>query len=503
MSPRPNVIFIYADDLGRGLLSCHGQRHFRTPNIDRLAGDGLRFERAYGCAYCAPSRASLLTGMHDCHRGRWTFTQGRVYDRLTRGELSQEAISELIHTTSLQPPDSEVFLPQLAREAGLVTAQIGKLEWGFATSDRDIRRHGWDYHYGFYDHVQCHGYYPPYLFENGTKVDIPGNTRDDFGVSAPVESPENQADRADRSGRAVYSQDLFDEKILRFLRENVNRPFFLYHPSQLPHGPVMADQIDPSVKGHPELTLYEREYASMVIRLDRTVGLILDEIRRLGIEENTLVFFVSDNGHAPTYRQPGRFDPERNLLTGEEYDNVTTKYYTELSGDVFNGNDGMAGRKFYNWEGGIRLPYMARWPGVIDGGRISQRLIANYDFMPTLAELLGLRPPAGKDGISFLAELTGAADDGGARPRPVIVASRTGPAIVRDDGWKLKQATLDGKEIFQLFHLPTDYREEHDRSKEHPELVRSLGAELLRECDCNFLNGTPAAHMVFYPDSVG
>ena len=137
-----------------------GQQHFETPNIDRLANEGMRFRQAYGCAFCAPSRASMMTGLHDCHRGTWTYTQGSAYNRLSTGEMTLAQITELIHTTGLQAGPDEVFLAQIAQEAGYVTGQVGKLEWGFDTTGDRIRRHGWDYHYGWYDHARCHGFYP-------------------------------------------------------------------------------------------------------------------------------------------------------------------------------------------------------------------------------------------------------------------------------------------------------------------------------------------------------
>lgn len=193
MANKPNVIFIYGDDLGRGMLSCYGQQHFETPNIDRLANEGMRFRQAYGCAFCAPSRASMMTGLHDCHQGTWTYTQGGIYNRLSTGELTLAQVTELIHTTSLQARPDEVFLAQIAQAAGYVTGQIGKLEWGFDTTGDQIRRHGWDYHYGWYDHARCHGFYPPFLFENGELVYIRGNTRADCGVHLDGESVENAA----------------------------------------------------------------------------------------------------------------------------------------------------------------------------------------------------------------------------------------------------------------------------------------------------------------------
>jgi len=502
---KPNIIYIYADDLGRGMLSCYGQKHFHTPNIDRIADEGLRFESAYGCAFCAPSRASLLTGQHDCHRGGWTFTQGNVYNRVTSGHLSVDELSELIHTVSLGAAPGQRFLAEIPRESGYTTAQIGKLEWGFSTTPREMRRHGWDYHYGYYDHGQCHGFYPPYVFENGTKVNIPGNMREDFG-KAPTDgdSPENREERWNRNGRAVYSQDLFDEKIVTFLREQAGagKPFFLYHPSQLPHGPIIIPEIDPAVRDNQELTEFEKEYASMVLRLDHTVGQILNELDRLGMAENTLVMFASDNGHEPEYyNQPGRCDASRNIHTGEIYDGVITKFTSESSGDVFDGNDGMAGRKRDNFEGGVRLPLLVRWPGVIEAGRVSDHLYANYDLMATIAEITGVRCPEETDGISCLPELQND-QDRQRQHEAVIFGSYPGPGLVTPDGWKLRRIIGSIENSYQLFHLPSDPKEENDLKHEESGLAERLITILLRECDGNFRNGTPEVHRVSLPGLV-
>ena len=333
MADTPNVIFIYGDDLGRGMLSCYGQQHFETPNIDRLANEGMRFRQAYGCAFCAPSRASLMTGLHDCHQGTWTYTQGSIYNRLSTGEMTLAQVTELIHTTGLQAKPDEVFLAQIAQEAGYVTGQIGKLEWGFDTTGDRIRRHGWDYHYGWYDHARCHGFYPPFLFENGDIVYIRGNTRADCGVHLDGESAENAAIRSDRKGKAVYSQDIFNEKIVAFLRKHQDQPFFLYHPSQLPHGPIAIPEIHPSVKHNPNLTEYEKEYASMILKFDETVGIILDELQQLGIDDRTMIVLCSDNGHEVYAIQEGRTSGRTEDLNGEAFDNIRTKFYSEVGGD--------------------------------------------------------------------------------------------------------------------------------------------------------------------------
>ena len=498
MTDNLNVILIFADDLGRGMLSCYGQQHFETPNIDRLANEGMRFNHAYGCAFCAPSRASMLTGLHDCHEGTWTYTQGGLYDRLSAGELTLSQITELIHTTGLQAGPNDVFLAQIAEHAGYTTGQIGKLEWGFATTGTRIRRHGWQYHYGYYDHARCHGFYPPFLFENGESTHIRGNTHADCAVNLNWESEENMARRRNQQGKAVYSQDIFNEKIVEFLRSHKDEPFFLYHPSQLPHGPIAIPDIHPSLKNVSELTTYEKEYASMTLKLDETVGIILNELERLGIDDRTMILFCADNGHEVYYLQQGRTSGRQKNLDGESFDEITTKFYTETGGDVFNGNDGMGGLKFSSWEGGTRIPYIARLPGTITPGSVSNHMLANYDLMPTLADFIGVGLPEAKDGVSFLPTLLDQPDIQQHRDW-VIYASRQGPALVTSDGWKLRY--INSTDSFQLYHLNSDYREENDISTDHPDIVARLSGWMLNACDGDYGNGTPQAHFAAYRDS--
>ncbi len=489
---RPNVIYIYGDDLGRGMLSCYGQRLFKTPNIDRLAAGGARFNQAYGCAFCAPARASLMTGYHDAHAGRWTFTKGGLYRLMATGQMEYDEVAELINNTGLNDKPNEVFLAQIAKAAGYVTGQVGKLEWGFATTPERIRRHGWDYHYGFYDHQMCHGFYPPFLFENGECVDIPGNTHPDCAKHPGSESPENAAIRHDQTGKVTYSQDLFNEKILAFIRKHQDEPFFLFHPSQIPHGPIAVPEIHPAVKHVAELTDFEKEYASMVLRLDETVGLILDELDTLGIADNTVVFFSSDNGHEIYTVQEGRTVKGRSI-DGERYDDVKTRFSSELAGDVFDGNNGMSGLKWTSWEGGTRIPYIVRWPGKIEAGSVVDHMIANYDFMGTLAEITGGEMPEEKDGKSYLPALLGGEQD----PHDFVVyASRLGPALVTAEGWKIRYVnTVDA---FQLYNVKDDYREEENLADEFPEKVEAMGRQLVRACDGNLIYGTPDMHRALY-----
>lgn len=493
---KPNIIYIYADDLGRGMLSCYGQKLFKTPNIDRLANEGMKFTHAYGCALCAPARASLLTGYHDAHAGTWSFTDGGIYKRLSTEKLSLLEVAELINNTGIQDRPNDVYLAEIAKQAGYVTGEIGKLEWGFATTNERLVRHGWDYHYGYYDHVRCHGFYPPFLFENGEMVIIDGNTHEDCGMNPEGENEVNAVIRHNMEGKAVYSQDIFDRKIIEFLRSNKDTPFFLYHPSQLPHGPISIPEIHPSVRDVKELTEYEKEYASMVIRLDKTVGLILDEVERLGIAENTLIFFSSDNGHELYYKEEGRVS-QFNTLDGIKVDHINTKYYSDTCGDIFDGNDGMAGIKRTNLEGGTRIPYIVRWPGQIAESITCEQIIANYDFMPTLAAITGGEKPLGKDGISFLPTLLGK-DEEQENHEYVVYASFLGPALVTNDGWKVRY--LVETDTYELYDIKNDYREECNLADKYMNKLKKLKSMIIKACDGNLTNGIINTHRVMYAE---
>lgn len=322
---KPNVILIYADDLGRGLLSGEGQRIIKTPNIDGLANEGIRFENAYGVMFCAPARASLITGYHDAHMDRWKITAGGAYLNISRGKMDQGEIEQKLNDQLGEIPENEVFLAEVFKNAGYVTGEVGKLEWGFSATDKQMKRHGWDYYYGYLDHVRCHGFYPPFLFENGNLVNIEGNTRADCGKTMERETDKAFEERWDMEGKTTYSQNLFLEKILTFIRDNKDKPFFLYHPTQLPHGPVAIPEVHEDFVNDDRLTQIEKEYASMVKMLDEHVGIIMNELKVLGLDENTMVIFSGDNGHEIYYTKEGRImKPVRNMETGEFFDDINT-----------------------------------------------------------------------------------------------------------------------------------------------------------------------------------
>jgi len=496
---KPNIIFIYADDLGRGLLSIYGQKIIKTPNIDRLAQQGIRFDNVYGCMYCAPARASLITGMHDCHQNLWNITDGGIYKKLDHG-LTFNEIKDKINSVAMPAKNDEIFLGQVAQNAGYITAEFGKLEWGFSTTFERIKRHGWDYHFGYYDHVRCHGFYPPFLFENGVKITIPGNTRIDCGKTGEPETPEVYKERWNMSGKAVYSENIIMKKLLKFMDDNqpgkTGKPFFIYFPTQLPHGPVSIPKVHPDFKNNSSLTEIEKEYASMVKMLDDDVGRIYTKAEELGILKNTIIIFSADNGHEIYYSMKDRCSKNTNRsLSGQIYDNVKTKFYSELNGDIFDGNDGMAGLKRSNWEGGARVPLCWYWKGKIEPGQVCSQMISNYDLLNTIAEITGQKQIENKDGVSYAKILWG--EKCNTRDYTVF-SSFMGPALVTKDGWKLRY--FSPKNLFQLYYLLNDYREENDLSVIHPKKLEQLKTILLKECDGNLDNGLYSAQKQVQPE---
>ncbi|WP_018629020.1 sulfatase-like hydrolase/transferase [Niabella aurantiaca] len=484
----PNVIYILADDMGAGMLSYYGQKFFTTPHIDRLARNGVVFENSYSSAYCAPSRATFLTGYSDCRKGKFVLTQAGIYTQTATGKLTDGQAQSAVNAAIGVEPDLD-YLPQIFKRAGYITGEVGKLDYGFATTEKQLNHHGWDYHYGYYDHVQCHGFYPMFLHENGNRIAIPGNTHPDAGKSGEWGS--DSADvkaRWNMNGKLVYSQDLFLQKMLEFIRKNKDRPFFLYHPTQLPHGPVAIPAIHPELAFRKELTFIEKAYGSMVKRLDDDLGVIRQELVRLGIADNTIIIFSSDNGHELYTAYKGRVEkPIKNMQTGRRFDNVTDKFYSKTGGDIFDGNHGMAGLKTSNWNGGVKVPLFVYWPQKFKAGAISKKLVTNYDFIATMAELLNVPLKDQKDGISYLAALKKGRPPGAGQPRSIAFASFMGPALVTSDGWKLRY--FAPKKIFQLYYLPKDYREQYDLSAQHPEKVAGLKKLLIEKCDGDLANG--------------
>lgn len=346
---QPNIIYILADDLGYGDLSCYGQQRFQTPHIDKMAGEGMRFLRHYaGSTVSAPSRAALMTGFHTGHspiRG----------NREVKPE-GQMPIPAAIPTVA-----------NLLQDAGYTTGCIGKWGLGFPGSEGDPNNKGFDYFFGYNCQREAHHFYPDHLWRNQERIGYPENNT------------------AQKSGS--FSHDLFAEEALQFITKNAENPFFLYLTFTIPHADldVPENSLAPFRGQFEEVPFKGGSYlkqdapaaafAGMMTRLDGDVGRIIALVRSLGIAENTLIIFTSDNGphqeggHRPAY---------------------------------FNSNGGLRGIKRDMYEGGIRVPFIAWWPGAIEAGSLSDHVCAFWDFLPTACDLARITTPKGQDGISYL-----------------------------------------------------------------------------------------------------
>ncbi|MDR0573476.1 MAG: sulfatase-like hydrolase/transferase [Tannerella sp.] len=479
----PNIIYICVSDFGKGLLSAYGQRHFTTPNIDALIDNGTSFSNAYGGSITAYARASLLTGYHDCNKNKWRITNGGVYAKGDTSHIYQN--ENMIDDHKVFLPENDPYLPRIFQKAGYVTAQIGMLGIGNASTRKQMEQYGWDYYYGYLDLVRSQGYYPPFIFENGQMIMIEGNTRADCGRSLVPETEIAYKERWDMEGKKTYSPDLFINKTIEFIREFKEKPFFLMFSTTLPHGPASVPAVHPEAANNDALTQIEKEYASMVKLLDNQVGQIMTELKSLKLEENTLIVFASDNGHDIYYIQEGRMErPYRNTKTRELFDNSYNKYYSDKSGDIFNGNAGMAGLKYSNLEGGIRIPLVFYWKGKIKK-RVCEEIVSGYDFLPTIADLLGEKLKTGKDGISILPVLMKGKKL--SKDRYIIVGSEEGPVIVTNEGWKLRY--YNGKKTYELYNLGKDPKEKYDVILRFPEKAEYLKKILLKECKDDIQNG--------------
>ena len=479
----PNVIYIYASDFGKGLLSAYGQKQFTTPNIDALINNGVSFNYAHGGSLSAYARASQLTGYHDCNKNKWRISNGGVYAKEDTAYIRDNETS--LNDGSICLPEGDLYLPQVFRAAGYLTGQIGKLGIGNTSTRQQMFRYGWDYFYGFLDLVRSEGYYPPFLFENDRMVLIEGNTRKDGGIGFSPETEDAYQERWNMEGKKTYAPDLFIQKIIEFLHEFKDKPFFLMYSAPLPRGPVSVPAVHPEVANNEALTQVEKEYASMVKLLDDQVGIIMKELQSLNLDGNTIVVFTSDNGHEIHYQQEGRINrPFINQKTRESFDNFYNKYRSFEAGDVFNGNAGMAGLKFSNLEGGINVPLTFYWKGNLKKS-VCEEVIAGYDFLPTMVELLGVKLNTKKDGISFLPALM----KGKKLPksRYIIAGSDEGPVMITNEGWKLRY--YNGQKIYELYNLRRDPEEKYDVKLRFPDIVEKMKKTLIDECDGNISNG--------------
>ncbi len=375
---RPNIIFILADDLGYGELGCYGQEKIRTPHVDRLAREGMRFTRHYsGNAVCAPSRCVLMTGLHPGHA--WVRNNSEVKPE------GQKPI-----------PDSAITLAELLGGNGYATAAMGKWGLGPPGSSGDPLQQGFDRFFGYNCQRHAHNFYPTYLWDDDHRIELNNH---EFSAHQKLPAGADPKSRDSYGGfqGKDYAPDRIAEQAVRFIRENQNRPFFLYYPTTVPHLALQVPDDSlaeyqgrwpdpPYPGGHGYLPHFapRAAYAAMVTRMDRDVGRMIDAVERLGLTERTIFVFTSDNG--PTYDRLGGSDSA-----------------------FFNSADGLRGLKGSLYEGGIRVPLVVRWKGHIPAGLVSDRLSGFEDWMPTLLDLAGLDGaiPPRTDGVSFAPTLLG------------------------------------------------------------------------------------------------
>jgi arylsulfatase A-like enzyme len=406
----PNIVLILADDLGYGDVGCYGQQRIRTPNLDRLAAEGMRFSDFHsGGAVCIPSRSCLMTGLHSGH---------------TRHHGSNE------HKPL---PESDVTIARVLRDAGYATACIGK--WALGDDHQGpgaVHKHGWDYYFGEPNQTTVHSYYLPRMFEFDRDGSVSGKAPDTGLREVPI--AENAGGR-----RKVYSHDLLTAAALAFIdaKAGKGKPFFLYLPYTIPHADI--DPPDDAPYTREDWPQVEKNYAAMITRMDTDIGKILARLRQHGAQERTVVFFTSDNG--PTGSKEGH------------------------SADFFRSAGPLRGKKASLYEGGIRVPMIVRWPGRVSPGTVSHEPFAFCDFMPTAAELAAARPPQKIDGVSFLPALLGKPQP----PREALYWETPNSCAVRMGDWKAI-ASKGGKSV-ELYNLKDDLGEQTEVADKHPEIV--------------------------------
>ncbi|MFP6671767.1 MAG: arylsulfatase [Pirellulaceae bacterium] len=414
---KPNIIYIMADDLGYGDLGCYGQKVIKTPNIDRLARNGIRFTDHYsGHTVCRPSRLVLLTGRHSGHTA-----------------ISANA------PFKLQPGARTVTT--LLKKAGYATGGVGKWALGGANSTGAPSKQGFDFWFGYLDQGNAHNFYPEYLWKNEKRFPLAGNVvGDKKRVSVK---------------RTTYSHDLLTEEALEFIRANATRPFCLQAHYTIPHANNEGGRATGNGLEVPNLGIYanrdwpatEKGFAAMIGRLDGDVGRLVALLKELGIERKTLVIFTSDNGP----HQEGGHKME-----------------------FFDSNGPLRGYKRDLYEGGIRVPMIACWPGQIRPGTLSNHPSAFWDFLPTACELAGVAVPQDIDGISYRAAMLGL--DGQRRHEYLYwqagLKGRLSKIAIRQGNWKGVRVGPD--KPLELYNLATDIGEQKNLAAAEPAIVKRL-----------------------------
>lgn len=434
----PNIIYILADDLGYGDLSSFGQTKFDTPHIDALAKEGMLFKRHYsGSTVCAPSRSALLTGQHTGH------TQIRGNKELS-GE-GQFPMNSENHT-----------IAELLKGQGYVTGAFGKWGLGFIGSEGDPNNQGFDTFYGYNCQREAHRYYPKHLWSNDKKVLLSGN---------------------DFVHKVTFAPDIIHEQALNFIEKNKDTTFFMYYPTVMPHAeiimpdgalmdkfrgkypetPYVAKRVGADYGDDPFVGKYycsqpepHATFAAMIALLDKHVGEVVAKLKELGLDKNTIIVFTSDNGP----HKEGGADPV-----------------------FFNSSGGLRGVKRDLYEGGVRVPMIARWPGKIKPNTTSDHVSAFWDMMPTFAELTNATKPENIDGISLVPTLFGKEQ----KKHDFLYwefIEQGGRQAVLKDNWKLVhlKVSIKGKSYYELYNLSNDPQEKNNIIRANPEKFEVLKA---------------------------
>jgi arylsulfatase A-like enzyme len=461
----PNIVFIIADDLGSGDLGCYGQKIIRTPSLDRMAAEGMRFTQHYaGNAVCAPSRCVLMTGLHP----------GHAFIRDNR---------------SIQPegqwpvPADTVMLPKLLKASGYTTGGFGKWGLGGPGTSGEPMQQGMDRWYGYNCQGVAHNFYPTYLWDNHKKIPL---NNPDFPSKDKLKADENPDDPQTykRFMGNEYSADLIAGQALQFIRDNKERPFFLFWPTTVPHLALQVpddslreyigkfdDPPYPGGKGYLPHHKPRAAYAAMITRMDAEIGKAMVLIQELGLDEQTIFVFVSDNGPL----------------------NGTHQGLAGTDAAFFNSAAGLRDGKGSLYEGGLRVPAIVRWKGKIQPNQVSNHVTGFEDWIPTLLELSGGKDktPANLDGISFAPTLLGNKQP----ERPFLyreIPSYTGLQCARIGNWKAvrkglmprvgknkKKAAAPAAKPnlhIELYDLATDPTESKDVSADHPEVISKMEA---------------------------
>lgn len=424
---KPNVIYIMADDLGYAELGSYGQKKIKTPHLDQLASEGMRFTQHYtGSPVCASARCSLMTGRHGGHSYIRTNYEVGTWDSY-RGQFP------------LRPDD--VTIGEVMKGAGYTTGAFGKWGLGEVGSTGDPLKQGFDRFFGYNCQRHAHNLFPKYLVDDAGKRTLKGNTR---GLSGETYGPQVIAD-----------------EMLKFVRDNKDRPFFVYYPTVIPHLALQVpDQELEQYEGKWKETPYTGKsylphpkpraaYAAMITFMDKQVGRLMALLKELKLDENTVVLFTSDNG--------------------------TTFLKEQVDFEFFDSVDGLNGLKGSVYEGGIRMPLLARWPGKIKAGSVSSHICSHYDAMATLAEIGGTKPSAVTDGISYLPALRGQKQ----KKHDYLFwdfAGYGGQLAVRQGIWKAVKRDLkkNPDAPLELYNLKSDRNEQKDLATMKTDIARRM-----------------------------